>query len=337
MQQHFEYVVGGLIGSLLLLSVFSILIGVAYRERSLWCLAVTNFLGLVGLFYAPMQFLHGISTALALLILVLVAGQSGLARQPVIALKVTVVIGLVSTPINTYINPPDGVRIGLTIAYAALWFGAVFWYFKRLWLRISPWGIWLALGQFFLYGGFLLSDWAEPIVSVEFGLTLGQSHQLWMTAHLAMFSVASYLALVWRSRQVSEAGLRASDRGTLDPLTGCLTSAVFIKTLNDSALRSANLEYRAGILLVSGTNLQEFSRAMGAGNNEIGLLWGSQLIRRAIRSHDAAGRLSNDIFAVLIDGLDTRHTLTAVATRILAGGLRAKDANIEAEPLKLRC
>jgi GGDEF domain-containing protein len=204
------------------------------------------------------------------------------------------------------------------------------WYLARNWQQGKPWIFWLAGGQFML-----LAAWLGKFV-MELGVVDANASVLlaWSALHLMLFTVFSYLALVWRSRLLSHERLKTQSNLAFDPLTGLAKSSEFISAYHRVSLRSESLAYTSGILVLRAGNLSEFSQSMGAENNELGLLWIARILRRCARPQDLVARVSEHSFAVLMDGFEPSMDITSLATKIVSNGLRLQIANAEGVGLK---
>lgn len=340
---HFDYfsaTLGAMMGCIGLLVVLSLLIGRAYNERSLFALALVGAISLLHLVLLSVSLLqssdeiytqmlarlaYSAALALSMLLPIWVLGQSGGSKRPA---QLLYSLSALSVPAVLVWGRSWALAAGVLFSLGWLIFGA--WYFMRNWQQGRPWIIWLAGGQLMLWVA-----WAAKFV-VALGVVSFSNTVLlaWSALHLMLFTIFSYLALVWRSRLLSHERLKSQVTLTHDPLTGLFNRSEFMSALQRVSIRSENLAYTSGILVLRAKNLNEFSKSMGADNNELGLLWVARILHRCTRSHDLLARISDSHFAALIDGVEQGMDINSLATKIVSNGLRLQVANPEGYGLR---
>ncbi len=333
----YSFVNGLLVGALALLFVFSLLIAWAYDEPGLCTVACMAALGVLDLNVQSPQ-LHAAAVPVAMATLLFAIGHSGGMRVPHRALLlVCVATGLV---IGVSAGPPWQQELSpmLQLTVGLAWASVAVWLIIRAWARSDLWLAWLALAQALLFAGFALR---APIHQAEWlvqwlGWQRWQVQQLWTVFHILLFCVASYLGLVWRSRQLSETRLRITEYATRDPLTGCMTIKQFRRVLNQCVHRSNHLRYPSGVVLVCCTNLPDVANNIDSQSNESVIWMLSQLVRRGLRGHDSAVRLQNGMFGLLIEGLERPDHLQSMCSKLIADGLRHSVPDRIAPPMTLK-
>jgi GGDEF domain-containing protein len=337
---YFSAALGAMTGCIGLLVLLSLLVGKAYNERSLYALALMGALSLAHLVLGSTNMLHAqdtnfmrwlstlfYTTALAVSILLplLVLGQSGGSKRPA---QLLVCLSASSVPVSMALNYDWG--LACAAVYTCVWVVYGVWYFQRNWQQGRPWVVWLVAGQLMLWFA-----WVGKFAT-DLGILAFDASTLlaWSALNLMLFTVASYLALVWRSRLLSLERLKSQEVLTHDPLTGLSLRSEFVSALDRVSNRSETLSYTSGILVLRAKNLSEFSQSMGADNNELGLLWVARILRRCTRTHDMVARISDHHFAALIDGVELGMDINSLATKIVSHGLRLQMANPEGQSLQ---
>jgi GGDEF domain-containing protein len=222
------------------------------------------------------------------------------------------------------------------IAFSLSWLIAVAWGLKRMWRRALPWVSWLLAGFVFIYAGFVLYAVFLPQLVRWTNWTIEQAHEFWVSFHITLYCLCTYIGLVWRSRLISESRLRAGSYETVDPLTGCMTPLAFELAVKQSAQRSYSLGYRSAVLLIKNANHEIFTKTFSSDNPELGVLMTSELVRRNCRSHDAVCRMKDNVFVVLMDGVQNAAFLKLQASKILAASLRLQRPHAPDEAMKLQ-
>lgn len=312
------YFAGAFGGICALMVVLSVLVGQAYSERMLWWHATTVIAGLMVEFWSdrnPMlaTTLWTLQLAVAALTLRATVGGTGAARRPAIALSLlspafglAALLGLARAPSCAWLLLP--------------WSAAVVWCLFRVWAQSKPWVYWIALGQL------ALGMHALVVLEVLPDFLL-PAPQIQSMAALAVFAIATYLALVWFSRLRAENGLRVEARERIDPLTGLATPTVFFDRADGALVRSRNLRYRCAFVVVRIGNIDRIVEEENLENSESVILAASRAIGSTLRAQDSAARLGNNRFAVMAEGV-REGAEGALATRIVAHGLRASDFGI---------
>ncbi len=313
------YISGALGGICTLVVVLSLLIGYAYNERMLWWHAGALAAALPAYLLltkqpAPAMMLWAVQLALAAQTLIVAGGSNGAMRLPGRILRLTslVLAGLLGSRLLPQI----------TLQWFVLpWAAATVWYLYRNWSRNQPWIYWMALGQ-----AALLACWLLAPSGVEDKGIAG------MTA-LAVFAIASYLAMVWKSRLSSENSLRIEARERTDPLTGLAMPRLFSDRIEGALIRSRNMGYASALMLIRVINIDKIVAEQGMEDSEAVVLGASHAIASTLRAQDSAARLGSNRFGVLAEGI-AYGEIGLLATRILAHGLRGEDWGLRGSRLE---
>ncbi len=324
---------GAFAGITALIFCLSLLIGQAYRERMLWWHAATLGVGLIGQLASSLALealptlLGALQVALALQTLRITLGHDGAVRGASRAAGWLVALLVLLVPLQ-------GLWPGSFLAVLPLWAASASWYLVRAWSTGTPWIQWLAVGQ--LAWGLQALAWVLPHLAGEGISGATPSVLVGSLAALALAASAVYLAMVWRSRLLSENELRVQARDKVDPLTGFVMPRVFFRQVNDAQVRSLNLKYASVMLLVRLQNLEQIVRDRESENSEPVVLAAAQAIASALRPHDIGARVSGNRFGVLAEGVSASQGASELATRILAHGLRGDDYGLPGSQMKFQ-
>lgn len=323
-----EFFSGVFAGITVLVAAFSLLVGQAFREPMLRWHAATLAVGLLAQLPLAIPSLHSpavlwlLQLVLALHTLAVVLGHGGAVRRPARSFSYLI----------WALAPLMLLRLaGLDLHLLALlpWLAITTWYLVRAWGQSRPWIYWLLIGQTalgiqWLLVGFNTIDPHAKIIQISTLPTL------------ALFACATYIAMVWRSRLLSENSLRVEARERVDPLTGLATPRVFHERAESAVVRSKNLGYSSALLMLRLRGEERANADPDAGEPEAITLSAAQVISRCLRPQDVAARLGSNRFGVLAEGVNPEQGGQDLATRILAGGLRVNYADPMGKPLRFQ-
>lgn len=317
---------GAFAGACILVLLLSLLVAFAYREPMLAWHAATLASALLPLMLKLSAWqtglVWGLQVALAAQTFRTIASTTGAMRRPALALRaVSFAIALLAVVVPV---GEQWVYLGLL----TLWVGVMVWCQLRLLAQTGRWAYWLAIGQVVLacYWGI---GWLAPLGTGE------PAAVVLRFAVLAVFAVASYLAMVWLSRSRTENALRVEAREKTDPLTGLAMPRVFLDRVDGAIVRSRSLNYTCALVMIRIDNLDKVVQEQNLDNNEVVILAASRAIAGALRPQDTAARLAGNRFGVLAEGVAEGDTL-AMATKILAQGLRASQWGLPGSELQLQ-
>ncbi len=154
-------------------------------------------------------------------------------------------------------------------------------------------------------------------------------------AALSVFSISTYLGMVWLSRSRAENALRVEARERTDPLTGLAMPRVFFDRVDGALIRSRSLGYACALVLVRIENIEKIVREQNLENAEPVILAAARAIANSLRPQDAAARLSGNRFCVMAEGI-AEGAGTELATKILAQGLRAGESGLRGSELQFQ-
>ena len=308
---------------------FSLLIASAYREQALWLHAAATTLAV-----AAVAMLASGSNHAAQTMLLLVLALSGLQLRDLVSH-----VGAIRTqrlwlfrvsawvfPVLALVNAVSGEN--LLLAGVLAWAAVAGVLLSRAWPQCQPWGAWVFASHVTLVAGAGWLGWHS---------FHGDAGPAWPVAGaLAASSSMSYLATVWRSRLFSETRIRVNARGTVDPLTGLATPAVFHKRVQ-SVRNLIRMHGRPSVLLlVDIENLGALNERFGPEVAESAVLVAADRIRLALGEGDVAARVTHSRIAMLCEGLDLKEGVTQVASRVIVAGLKEPLPSAPTEFLQFR-
>lgn len=143
-----------------------------------------------------------------------------------------------------------------------------------------------------------------------------------------------YYGLHRRVSQRRDLNARASGLGNTDPLTGLHSSNVFQEKLRQSMVTAKRYKLPFAVLLVNLSNFASVTKNQGREAAGRTIVTAATRIRGAAHSTDTLARVGDAHFALLLEGPISPAEANAMATRILASGLRPSNDMSEAEPLQ---
>ena len=303
-----------------------LVVGYAYREPMLGWHAATLIAGLLA--QSAGDYPAQISSTLWVMQLAFAAqalrvstGSTGAMRQPAVSLRI---VSLASVLVAASGLLPDKQLTWILLP----WAGITAWYLFRTWSQSRPWVYWLAAGQFALVAQWLL--WKSVVPDV-----MDMSPGVASLAALSIFSISTYLAMVWLSRSRTENALRVEARERTDPLTGLAMPRVFFDRLDGALIRSRSLGYACALVLVRIENIEKIVLEQQLENAEPVILAAARAIANSLRAQDTAARLSGNRFCVMAEGI-AEGAGTKLATKILAQGLRAGEWGLRGSEIQFQ-
>ncbi|MEO8652715.1 MAG: diguanylate cyclase [Ramlibacter sp.] len=307
----------------------SVVIANAYGERSLLVHAGAAMMSILCIYCVVGSLAH-LAEGAMLLVLSLAGVQlrdlvnhAGALRNP---RRLLVVVTGVVLPVLALATAATGWH--LLLPGVAAWTAVVIVMMLRAWPQSQPWATWLVPGHVLMVAGAAWLGWrsldSEPDPALPLALML------------AAWSIAVYLATVWRSRIFSETRVRIDARNTVDPLTGLSTPLVFHERVQ--AVRSLIKRYGhpSVLLMVHIENLQQLAAEFGPEVAESAVLVAANRIRQSLAEGDVAARLSHSRVAVLRERLGLAEAAANLASRILVAGLKEPLPTAPTEFLQFR-
>lgn len=339
------FVLGFAVGVLGLIVLFSVLVSLAYNERTLQLLA-TYVVGMVLILMIGQW--QGMNMPLIerLLLVVgpmLVGGMQMwlFRRRTVVALDIAITGVLLATALALmgfmvadsagWMGTGDHrvLTRGLCAGWGALLFANLAYRGLQARETAGPWKWWQMAGHAagLLVALLFLTDYLEI------------RRAYWSVALMLLVQAPPvYLGLVWRSRLLNEIRLRSETAGVTDPLTGLATAPVLVERIMRvmSRAHTKNTPSGSALLLIEVQNWHGLLLELGQDFNEKLLLDAALRLRRGVADNDLVARISHGRFSVLAQGLTSQHEVTSLATRLVVSGLRIDSPLLPGVELKFR-
>jgi diguanylate cyclase (GGDEF)-like protein len=306
-------VLGAFTGAQLLLVVLSLLIGSAYGERGLLVHALAIVFGVAAAFLQRSEAAWLVPAAL-LAVMALSALQLRDITNHVGSLRQS----------QRWILGGAGALSVLAVAAAALreprvlplgvlvLLGIDVLIVPRAWPQSRPWAQWVVAGQ----GALLVAGLWLCVPGV-----IGQQDLL-LPGVLAFWSMALYLALVWRSRVFGERHWKQVVERLQDPLTGLATPLVLGQRLQLARSLMRRYGHPSSLLLVHVDGLANVAARLGEQVAEAAALEAGLRVRGALGPADMAARVGAHRFAILAEGSSAKEASANVASRVVVAGLK---------------
>lgn len=263
-------------------------------------------------------------------LMLIVAKLSGaVVRKPLLgyALQLAGAAGLALAVAYVFVDRISGMMaIGgymLVVAGLALYAAAL------TWRRGDPVGRWMLLGALPLALSVVTAvarvfGWIEAFWLTEYALVLA------LTIDLPMMLGA----LNSRSRERRGAELRQLASASQDPLTGLMKAKPFQSKLSQAVYRFQRRGEGAGVAVIEVTNYEWIKKTRGAEAAEECLLRTVIKLRRLVRDVDTTGRIGENRFGLILEGVSIHKALNGVAQRLVASGLMEEPGRPKDVPLQ---
>lgn len=196
----------------------------------------------------------------------------------------------------------------MVLMYTMLW---VAWRTGDRWVR------WITLGMLPI-----LVASALPVMR-NFGLiSSGLLSHYGMVIAAAIEAPLLIYGLLQRSSLQHEAQTRARALALTEPLTGLTNRHNFMLRLHGSLVRAQRYQHHSALLLIELDNHGWFAEQHGREVADRALVITGALLRSVARDVDTAGRVGDNMLALLMEGPVREAQAVAAATSIIAGGLR---------------
>jgi diguanylate cyclase (GGDEF)-like protein len=182
--------------------------------------------------------------------------------------------------------------------------------------RKNPVGLWLLLA--YVPQSLAL----VALVLQRFGLMPSfWEMRYYLAASIALGVPLMLHALGLHMRERRNVADRAKSLPTQDALTGLLTAPVFADQLKDVIYRSREYREHAAVVVVDIVNYELIRATYGEATAEQCLLRAAIKLYRALRDVDAAGRIGLARFGLIIEGINSRQSLSERMVKLVASGL----------------
>ncbi|HQR97326.1 MULTISPECIES: 7TM diverse intracellular signaling domain-containing protein [unclassified Polaromonas] len=130
-----------------------------------------------------------------------------------------------------------------------------------------------------------------------------------------------------------ESETRATALPTTDPLTGLGTARLLLGRLRQALRTAERYKQPCALLIVNLSNLPSLQQQHGRETGDRAMVMAAARLRAAAQPADTVARVGDSLFALLMEGPMSSDSVTQVATKILASGLRPSRKLPEADPL----
>lgn len=130
-----------------------------------------------------------------------------------------------------------------------------------------------------------------------------------------------------------ESETRATALPTTDPLTGLGTARLLLGRLRQALRTAERYKQPCALLIVNLSNLPSLQQQHGRETGDRAMVMAAARLRAAAQPTDTVARVGDSLFALLMEGPMSSDSVTQVATKILASGLRPSRKLPEADPL----
>lgn len=342
-----QFLLGAYFGMALLLGAVAVVNGLVFRDRSFLAYAV--YISLLGLSLAASLGVGGhllwpgsprwnglaefvllpLVAAAAILFVRHVAQPRRIGRV-LDRLALTLAGLLLALTVWDTFEPTQGSFQALTVV-ATLTMIAVYAMLWMAWRTGDRWVRWIALGILpVLLAGALPALRNFNLISSGFLTQYAMVIAASIEAPLLLYG------LLQRSKLQHEAQARAKALDLTEPLTGLCNRHNFMLRLHESLVRAQRYRHHSALLMVELDNHGHFQTEHGREVADRALVLTGSLLRSVARDVDTAARVSDQQFALLMEGPVRGPQAVAAATSIVAGGLRPSDELPVGSTLKLK-
>lgn len=142
-----------------------------------------------------------------------------------------------------------------------------------------------------------------------------------------------FYGLLRRVTQRREPTARATTLRTTDPLTGVGSAHMLLGKLRQALSTVERYQQPCALLLIHLSNLASLQQQHGRETGDRAMVLAAARIRAVAQPTDTLARVGDSHFALLMEGPMSSDSVTQVATKILASGLRPSRELPEADPL----
>lgn len=142
-----------------------------------------------------------------------------------------------------------------------------------------------------------------------------------------------FYGLLRRVTHRRESETRATTLRTTDPLTGLGSARLLLGRLRQALRTAERYQQPCALLIVNLSNLTSLQQQHGRETGDRAMVMAAARIRAAAQPTDTVARVGDSLFALLMEGPMSSDSVTQVATKILASGLRPSREIPDADPL----
>ena len=184
------------------------------------------------------------------------------------------------------------------------------------WRRGDPVGLWLLLA---------ILPMAAAVV-LAMARAAGLLPSFWLTEYALVLALALGVPMLFgaldsRSQERRSVELRRLAAANQDALTGLMKREPFMARLHQAIARYQRRGEGAAVAVIELANHGWIQKTRGAEAAEEALLRAVIKLRRLVRDVDTTGRLGENRFGLILEGVSLRRPMNSVAARLVAAGL----------------
>ena len=215
-----------------------------------------------------------------------------------------------------YMVVPRGTGVVLLAMHLFSVSALCLWAAAATWRRGDPVGLWLLLG---------ILPMACAVV-LAMGRAVGLLPSFWLTEYALVLALALGVPMLFgaldsRSQVRRSVELRRLAAADQDALTGLMKRDPFVARLRQAIARYQRRGEGAAVAVIELANHGWIQKTLGAEAAEEALLRAVIKLRRLVRDVDTTGRLGENRFGLILEGVSMRRPMNSVGSRLVAAGL----------------
>lgn len=215
-----------------------------------------------------------------------------------------------------YLVVPRGTGVLLLATHLFSVAALCLWAAASTWRRGDPVGLWLVLA---------ILPMATAVV-LAMARAVGLLPSFWLTEYALVLALALGVPMLFgaldsRSQERRGVELRRLAAANQDALTGLTKREPFLARLHQAIARYQRRGEGAAVAVIEVANYGWIQKTRGAEAAEEALLRAVIKLRRLVRDVDTTGRLGENRFGLILEGVAMRRPMNSVASRLVAAGL----------------
>lgn len=215
-----------------------------------------------------------------------------------------------------YLAIPRGTGVLLLAIHLFSVAALCLWAAASTWRRGDPVGLWLLLA---------ILPMAAAVV-LAMARAAGLLPSSWLSEYALVLALALGVPMLFgaldsRSQERRSVELRRLAAANQDALTGLMKREPFLARLHQAIARYQRRGEGAAVAVVEVANYGWIQKTRGAEAAEEALLRTVIKLRRLVRDVDTTGRVGENRFGLILEGVAMRRPMNSVASRLVAAGL----------------